>query len=184
MTHRTRGNDKGGMDRSAVGAQPSSAPTYYRRDPIVIAGWRNLGVVVWGAQATLEAVRTMGVMSADLLKSHTKISVVQIICNNAPVPTDEAHRALLKLTELGTPYVGGLVFVIAGEGFWASTMRSFLTHVHWVRQRPFDRRIFSTIEEVAAWMPSVHSQQTGVAFSSEELLDLLTACVNCSKCGV
>jgi len=152
--------------------------TYYQRDQIVIAGWRNIGFVHWGAQATASSVRNMGRMSATLAKAHTKLSLIQVIPDGIALPTDDAKDLLLKMTEAGEHSLGCLVYVMSGEGFWASAMRSYLTNVHWVRHRPFVPRILPTIEEVASWLPSVHREQTGADVRAEELLEVLTACMS------
>lgn len=155
-----------------------AAVTYYQRDEIVIAGWRNIGFVLWGAQATLRSVRKMGAMSVCLMQEHTKISIIQVIPDGAPLPTDEAKDLLLEMTETGGKSLACLAYVMSGEGFWASAMRSYLTSVHWVRQRPFVPRILPTIEDVAVWLPSVHRERTGVDVSAEEMLEVLTACMS------
>jgi hypothetical protein len=155
-----------------------AAVTYYQRDDIVVAGWRNIGFVFWGAQATLSSVRRMGAMSAALMKDHAKISIIQVIPDSTALPTEDAKDLLLKMTESGAPSLACLAYVMSGEGFWASAMRSYLTNVHWVRQRPFVPRILSTLEDVAAWLPSVHRERTGVDVPSEELLEILTDCMS------
>ena len=150
---------------------------YYQRGEIVIAGWRNVGFVCWGAQATLRSVRKMGAMSAALAKAHTKFSMIQVIPDGVPLPEDDAKNLLLKMTEAGSRSLACLVYVMSGEGFWASAMRSYLTNVHWVRQRPFVPRILTKIEEVASWLPSVHREQTGVHVTADEMLEFLTECM-------
>lgn len=146
----------------------------YQRDEIVVAGWRNIGFVLWGAQATLRSVRKMGAMSANLMKDHTKISIIQVIPENAALPTDDAKDLLLKMTEAGGQSIACLAYVMSGEGFWASAMRGYLTNTHWVRHRPFVPRILATIEDVAFWLPSVHRERTGVDVPADELLEVLT----------
>jgi len=158
-----------------------AAVTYYQRDEIVVAGWRNIGFVHWGAQATLSSVRKMGAMSAALMKAHTKISIIQVIPDSAPLPTDDAKDLLLKMTEAGGHALACLVYVMSGEGFWASAMRSYLTNVHWVHHRPFVPRIVATIAEAASWLPSIHRERTGVDVSAEELLEVLTECMSAKR---
>jgi hypothetical protein len=120
----------------------------------------------------------MGAMSASLIKAHTKISIIQVIPDSTALPTDEAKDLLLKMTEAGGQSLACLVYVMSGEGFWASAMRSYLTSVHWVRHRPFVPRILETIEDVAFWLPSVHRERTGVDVPAQELLEVLTECMN------
>lgn len=155
-----------------------AAVTYYQRDDIVVAGWRNVGFVFWGAQATVSAVRKMGAMSTALMKGHTRISIVQVIPDSTALPTDEAKDLLLKMTKAGGSSIACLVYVMSGEGFWASAMRSYLTNVHWVRHRPFVPKILATNDDVADWLPSVHRERTGVDVSADELRAFLTACTS------
>jgi hypothetical protein len=155
----------------------SAAVTFHQRDAIVVAGWRNVGFVFWGAQATLRSARRMGAMSAALIKEHQTISIIQVIPDGAPLPTDDAKDMMLKMTEAGGHSLACLVYVMSGDGFWASAMRSYLTSLHWVRHRPFVPRILPTLEEVAAWLPSIHRERTGVDIAAGALLEVLTACM-------
>ena len=125
----------------------------------------------------MRPVRKMGAMSANLMKEHTKISIIQVIADGAPLPTDDAKDLLLKMTESGGKSIACLVYVMSGEGFWASAMRSYLTNVHWVRQRPFVPKILGTIEEVSDWLPAVHREQSGVEVPAEEMREVLAACM-------
>jgi hypothetical protein len=159
----------------------SGGRIHFEQGGVVIASWRNVGVIFWGSQATIEAVRAIGAMGAELLKAHGQLSMVQVIPDNVPMPTDDARAALLKLTSIATPNMASAVFVLSGDGFWASAMRSFLTNVHYGRQRPFAPRICATVEEAAAWLPGVHTPRTAVYVDSTALLEVLNACAARAK---
>ena len=162
---------------------PSASLAFYQRDQIVIASWRNVGLVLWGAQATLKPTRKMGAMSADLLKNYAKISIIQIIPDNVPMPTEDAQALFSKMTDAGGQSIACLVYVMSGEGFWSSTMRSYLTGVHWIRHRPFVPRICATLQDVVFWMPGVHTERTGVSISASELQEVLTVCTSAPPSG-
>lgn len=155
----------------------AAAISYYQRDATVVASFSNIGFVYWGAQATVGSVRKMGAMSARLIQDHATISIVQVIPDDAPLPTDDAKELLLRMTEAGGSSIACLAYVMSGDGFWASAMRSYLTNVHWVRHRPFVPRVVATLEEVAAWMPALHLERTGVRVSEAQLLSSLTECM-------
>lgn len=142
---------------------------HHAQGRIVMATFRNFTVVVWGAQAKLPEVRDFGKMSSLLFRTHSKVSSVQIILDNVPMPTEEARDALVRMTEIGAPNLACVANVLTGGGFWASTMRSFLTNVHYVKQRPFVPRIFPTLEEACSEIPLIHTPRTGVHVTAGEL---------------
>jgi hypothetical protein len=165
------------LSRPTSGADaPAAALVRYERDGIVIATWRNVGIVLWGSRATVDSTRALGAACAEMLKLQSKISIVQVIPDKVPTPADDVRAALAKLTEIGAPSLACLAYVLSGDGFWASVMRSYLTNVHWLSERPFVTRICPTLEEAANWMPSLHRQHTGVAVDSGVLLEVLKAC--------
>lgn len=185
MGHPRNDGQKGAKEKAPSAGRPEARAAldiaFQQRDEIVIASWRNVAIVVWGAQATLPSVRKVGAMTADLVKTYGKISFVQVIPDNVPLPTPEARTALLKQTERGMPFLACLASILSGEGFWASAMRSYITNVQWVRQRPFQPRICANAHEAAAWLPSCHNEKTTVSVSTPELLEVLLVCTSGRK---
>jgi hypothetical protein len=171
-----------GKNRGSVAAPASHPPVSslgalhiaYEKDQVVIATWQNVTIVVWAAQATLPVVQEFGKISGRLLRSYQKVSNVQIIVDNAPMPTDEARLEFDRLTELGADRLACVAMVLAGSGFWTSAMRSYLTSVHWVKQRPFVPRIFTTLHEAAVGIPPVHVERSGVAIAAQALEEVLS----------
>ena len=164
-------------ERPAVGAGAAELPIdYYQRDKVVIASFRNVGIAMYGAQATMQTVRTIGAMTADIVKTYPRLSFVSFILDNVPMPSDETRQSFVRVVEAGDPYLACLVYVMSGEGFWASATRSLLTNTAWVRQRRFLPRICATVQEAASWMAPMHSERTGVAITASELVDVLNAC--------
>lgn len=152
---------------------PSAMRFHYDVDGIRVASWRNVGIVHWGSRATMAPVRALGALSAELIRKYERISIVQIIPDGVGMPTDEARTAMLKLVELGSPSLGCLMYVLGGDGFWASTMRSLLTNVHWVSERPFVLRICASAQEVSTWLPGFHGERTRVTLEPSALLAVL-----------
>jgi hypothetical protein len=152
---------------------PGAMRIHYDSEGVRVASWRNVGIVYWGSRATIEPVRALGAVSAELIRKYERLSVVQIIPDGVGLPTDEARTSVLKLVELGAPSLACLMYVLGGDGFWASTMRSLLTNVHWVSQRPFVLRICANAQEVATWLPGFHGERTRVTLEPSALLAVL-----------
>jgi hypothetical protein len=137
----------------------------------MMAEWKDVAIVVWGAQGRLPQVRHLEKFTDEFIARHPKgISAVHIIANAAALPDSETRAELNRLTDKYAPKMACLVTVVEGSGFWASAMQSFVTSFHWVTRRNFKVRIASTIAEGSAWLPALHSARTGTRIDGAELL--------------
>lgn len=168
-------SNSGGRKTGEFGApEAASAPQiHYEHDGIRIGSFRNVALVHWGSHATVDAVRALSVCSADLLKRYERISVAQVIPDNVGVPTEQARAMLLKLADAGAGRIACIAYVLAGDGFWASAMRSLVTNSSWVGQRSFVPRICATLQEAATWLAPLHNERTQVFVDTASLLRVL-----------
>jgi hypothetical protein len=141
-----------------------------------ITSWRNVVIVVWATQATLELAAILDRTSSEFVAKHREgISAVHIVANGATLPDGTTRIELNRLTDKYANNLACFGTVIEGSGFWASAMQSFVTGLHWVSRRPFKSRIGSSLTEIAGWLPAPHAERTGVKFTPAELLRVLTA---------
>lgn len=146
----------------------------YETDRMITAVWQNVGIVIWGRQATQALVEKLEERTrADLDEFPQGISAIHIVLDGTPLPDADARVGLAELSQRYGPRYGSVLTVIEGDGFWRSAMRSFVTGLHWVGRRPFHAKICSTLEEAAQALPDPHRKRTGVAVNSADLLSAL-----------
>lgn len=140
----------------------------------VMAVWKNISIGVWATQATVPLVREFTALSAELARTWPgKLSTIHLVVNDAPLPVGDARAQLGNLT---TQYQDRLVCaltVLSGSGFWSSAMRGFITSLHWLKQPKYKALICKSTEEGAAWLPMLHSRETGVYLDSGGLQRML-----------
>jgi hypothetical protein len=142
----------------------------FEAEGCVMAAWKNVAIVVWATQATLELSQRLEVASAELIRAYPQgISSVHVIADKTPLPGADARNHLREITERYAANLACVGTVIDGDGFWASAMRSFLTSLHWLSRRPFKAHYASSIPELAEWLPTHHALQTGVVIQRAEL---------------
>lgn len=100
-------------------------------------------------------------------------SAIHMIANKAGVPTPEGRSGLLQVMSEQASNMACVGVVVGGTGFWASTMRSFVTGMRFMTPRNFELRLHGTPEEVLAWLPQHHTQATGVPVDETALARVL-----------
>jgi hypothetical protein len=139
---------------------------FYEGEPGIcrIAGLRNVLIHSWSARATGPAVARISVATQRMIASYPSgISTIHMIANKVGVPEAEARSALMKIMSEQAKHLACVAVVVGGTGFWASTMRSFVTGMRFMTPRNFDLRLHGTVDEVLAWFPKEHMKQTGVS---------------------
>ena len=140
----------------------------------IMATWKNISIGVWGTQATVPLVREFANLSADLARAWPgKLSTIHIIVNDAPLPVGDARVQLSGLTTQYQDRLACALTVLSGSGFWSSAMRGFITGLHWLKQPKYKALICKSTEEGAAWLPMLHTRETGVYLDSSGLKRLL-----------
>jgi hypothetical protein len=143
-------------------------PTVYR-----VWLWRNVMIVSWfGRPASAQAVHQLGAITGQVLErlGPGKLSYVHMIPNGLDLPDSETRSAFLKITRVHASHTACVAVVVAGSGFWASAMRSFVTGFRILAPRLFDLRIHATLAELLAWFPEEHARITGVQLDGDELV--------------
>jgi hypothetical protein len=128
-----------------------------------MATWKNISIVVWGTQGTVALVHQFAGLSAELARAWPgKLSTIHLIVNDAPLPAGDARAQLAALTKQYQDRLVCALTVLAGTGFWSSAMRGFITSLHWLTQPRYKALVCKTTEEGAAWLPILHTRETGV----------------------
>jgi hypothetical protein len=149
---------------------------FYDGEPGVcrIAGLRNVMILSWSARATGPAVAHISVATQRMIAAYpTGMSAVHLIANKAGVPTPEARSGLMKIMSEQSKHLACVGVVVGGSGFWASTMRSFVTGMRFMTPRNFDLRLHGTFEEILTWLPKEHTKVTGVPVDEVALARVL-----------
>lgn len=130
---------------------------------------KDISIVVWATQATLELATQFAQLTDQLAREHPRLSTVHILTPTSTVPNAEARTIINGLIVQYTPRLVGCAALLEGSGFWASAMRSFLTGLQLFQRNGFTTKICSDQDEVAAWLAPLHSRATGVPLSTLEL---------------
>jgi hypothetical protein len=143
----------------------------------VMAAHKNVSIVIWATQATIEVVGKLDALAAAMRStsaaSAMKTSTISVVTSRAPFPTREAREKLAEITDRHAHRLACNATLISGDGFWAGAMRGLVTSLHWFEARPFRARICATVEEVAEWLPEPHLELTSVVIDPVELAAIL-----------
>lgn len=145
-------------------------------DGLTLHGFRNLQIASWTKQGTVALVEHLAEHSRRFHRLHPEgVSVVHIISKGPALPDAATRERLKTLLEANAKTLACVAIVLDGRGFWASAVRSFLVGLRLVSPRTVNMQVFSTAEEVAAWLPDVHLQRTGVRIDGGDLLQAIRA---------
>ena len=136
--------------------------------------WRNITIFVWlttPEAAHIDRLVKMG--EARIASASGKLSDVHLVTREVGLPDADARAALLEASRAGGPHLAAVAVWLAGSGFWASAVRSFVTGMNVVLREPFELRMFAELEELTEWLPAVHESRTGIAISPPRLLGML-----------
>ena len=136
--------------------------------------WKNLLLVMWLGESGVSAIQRLGQAVVALQQEHPAgTSAVHFLNTNVKLPDAETRSALVQLSDQHAERLGAVAVVLAGSGFWASTMRSVVTAMRVLTARAYEMRIHGQLEEVADWLPAEHAKRTGVTIDREALLHVL-----------
>ena len=131
----------------------------------------NVAILVWFAQPAVAAIERLD--RSIKRQSSAPLSMVHIVKAPLKLPDDASRAAMLQVTK--THDVALIAMVVTESGFMLSMMRSVITGLRVVTAGRFDYRIEKSVEDVAAWLPQLHEQKTGVAIDAQRLLHVLRA---------
>lgn len=164
-------HQRDGSSESGQRVSMLDAPRLVYDEPgFIAASWKNVGIVVWGTQATLPLAKKLEQFSDELLaRNPNGISAIHVITSTAPLPESSTRAELDRLTNKYARDLAVMATVIEGNGFWASAMTSFITSLHWMSRKPFKARTATDVADIANWAPQHHAAKTGVRFTSADL---------------
>ena len=136
--------------------------------------WKNVVVSLWFGPSTLSGLANHDQHFQQLYERHPEgISVINIVVpGKHTLPPAEVREELKRFVAKYSPRVVAAALVIPVGGFWASALRGVATALMLVGH-DLKLNIFATTREVAAWLPALHLERTGVAITTEELAALL-----------
>jgi hypothetical protein len=139
--------------------------------------WQNISILIWADRATKEALGRIQRVTKHLIEAYPNgHSNVAFVLDGVRPPTPEAREIFTRiLYNERVSDLKCLAVVLEGGGFWASTLRSAITNMQLESRRTTAMAQYTTIDEVAAWMASVHSERTGVTVTALQLRVALRA---------
>jgi len=137
--------------------------------------WKNVVIVVWFDAATVESILVFERSCQERAQKHPQgmSSVHIMVPGGKSLPTAEARAELSRVMREYAQYSAATAVVIPGTGFWASALRGMITAVSMLARTSANPRICGDFAAVAAWLPEVHEQRTGVRISANELVSAL-----------
>jgi hypothetical protein len=159
---------------SSAPKHPFEIETLLEVEGLTLRGWRNVQIASWTTQGTVPLVEQLAEHSKRFHHKHPNgVSVVHLISKGPALPDAPTRERLKTLMEGNSKTLACVAIVLDGRGFWASAVRSFLVGLRLVSPRTINMQVFSTSEEVAAWLPEIHLQRTGVKVDPAELLEVI-----------
>lgn len=146
------------------------------REPgkFVFSSWGNISFFFWTAPASLASVERLRVATEPLYQEHARgVSNVHVVQANTGIPPADVREQLVALMRSRAQQRAALAVVPAGSGFWASTLRSFVTGMRLASPRSFDLGVYATLAQASEWLPERHREKTGVRVDPESLLRAL-----------
>jgi hypothetical protein len=166
--------DKTGLGQPEAAVAPEAAarelPTItFETSGCVMGHWKNVTLVVWGAQATVPLIAELTKLSEKVFEQYRMASAVHLAVNHARPPASDARAALEELTARYQNQLACAAILIEGSGFWASAIRSVLTGLEGVRRAPFKTQTFGRIDELARWLSRTHSAKTAETLEAADV---------------
>jgi hypothetical protein len=135
--------------------------------------WRNVIIASWfGHPASAPAVLHLATITEQVLErlGPGRVSYVHLVPSGLALPDAQTRAAFLEITHKHAANTACVAVVIAGSGFWASAMRSFVTGFRMLAPRLFALRISAAVPELLPWFPEEHARFTGVQLDGDELV--------------
>jgi hypothetical protein len=140
----------------------------------VFTAWRNVSFFFWTASATPSAIARLTQATEPLYAENPRgVSNVHVVESDVGIPSPEVRELLLGQMRRRADRRACLAVVPAGSGFWASTLRSFVTGLRLVSSRSFEIGVHTSLAQVADWLPPPHFAKTGVQLDPRVLLEML-----------
>ncbi len=127
----------------------------YQDSACMLATWRSIVIPVIGSEP-LSAPSARA--QARALEAHAKVvgkgklGEVTLIARDAPLPDADARAAFEAAVPTIAPYYACVSAVFEGTGFRAALVRGFITSLQILSRSKFPQKVFSSVDECAAWL--------------------------------
>lgn len=137
--------------------------------------WKNLLLSLWIGESTLNGLASYDQNFQPFLARNPRgvSSINLVVPGKYAVPGSEVRREFSRFTAQYGPLIAATAIVIPGTGFLSSAVRGVITALTIANPRGLKMHVFENTRAVADWLPTIHSERTGVVISSEELTTLL-----------
>jgi hypothetical protein len=135
--------------------------------------WKNVSICVWVGRATqlaAEELVSITQHTIEVVGPKQRFSFVHLVAEGIELPDSGARGVLVQIMKDYADHMGCAAVVLAGTGFWASAMRSFVTGVRVLAPRTFDLRVHAQIAELLEWYPAEHARRTGLEIDPASFL--------------
>lgn len=144
--------------RPAETADHSAAVTIIHESAgCVIAAWHDISICIWGRSATLPLILELENLRKHIAIRYPRTSSIHVLVNDAGLPDLDARKKLEEVTATSEERLIAVATVVTGSGFRVSTLRGFLTSMHWLQRRTYSARVCGSIREAADWLAPLHS---------------------------
>ena len=117
------------------------------------AAWRDLFVLIWRHETTLEGIKAGRDALASMGQSHPDgCAMLTIVEPGAPMPPAEARDALSEVLRDAGDIIKVSAVVFEGAGFRAAAVRSVVTGISLVAKQPYPHKVFATVDAAASWL--------------------------------
>lgn len=145
--------------------------------------YRNLLMVVWLDAATASSADQFAAVGQRLGTEVPRFSVLHWLTPNRAMPEPAVRRRLVEVARELRASIACTSVVLNGVGFWASALRATVNGMRLMSTNRVDLRVDHTLDEVAAWLPSVHTERTAVQLTTQTLRDAVDAALRQSGSG-
>ncbi len=146
------------------------ATEFGRGEGFVVATWRNLLLMVWTKNVSVEGLEVCARAGETIQRRTPNRQVaVSITLPNVPIPDEPTRARASKLLKDTADQVLASVTVLEGEGFWLSAGRMAMTAMTAFSRSPSKTKIAKSIDEA---IPIVTPHLVPTATASE-LADVL-----------
>lgn len=143
--------------------------------------YRNLLIVVWLDAATSSSADRYAMIGRQIRHDTPRFSILHWLTPRRPMPEQPVRQRLVEVAKELRPNVACTSMVLNGVGFWASSIRAVVSGMQLMSPRQVDLRVDHTLEQAATWLPSLHTERTGIRLTSEGLMHAVEAALDQSK---
>jgi hypothetical protein len=130
----------------------SESQIHYRADDACVASFESFVLVRCFGDVGAEAIQASWPANRAALASRPEgvISIV-LVDPTTKFPSEAMRRAGVEVRKKTNANVVASITVIAGDGFWASTVRGALTAINTLAASAYPTKVFHDLREAVTW---------------------------------